>query len=123
MDKIDNSGALPSNTNGNSTWINKTTNNLTFGKEVDGHDRMHSGCPGPGPRRRVAAGQRSTPHPLRPCRGLLRGSAGMPWNQRRDPLESASDYLPLMGGTERGLIAKARALFLIAYLLRQAPSN
>jgi hypothetical protein len=37
MKKNGNSGALPSNIDKNITWINKTTNNLTFGKEVDGH--------------------------------------------------------------------------------------
>jgi hypothetical protein len=45
--------------------------------------------------------------PETPCRGLRRGSAGMPGNQRRDPLGSASDYLPLMGDTEGGLIRLA----------------
>jgi hypothetical protein len=33
--------------------------------------------------------------PETPCRGLRRGPAGMPGNQRRDPLGSTSDYLPL----------------------------
>jgi hypothetical protein len=47
----------------------------------------------------------------------------MPGNQRRDPLGGASDYLPLMGDAERGLINGARALLLIAYLLRQALSS
>jgi hypothetical protein len=39
---------------------------------------------------------------ITPCRGLRRRSAGMPGNQRRDPLGKRFGFPPAYGSTERG---------------------
>jgi hypothetical protein len=68
---------------------------------------------------------RSTPTPTPPAesRGLRRGPAGMPGNQRCDPLGSATGCLPLplVGDTAGGLIATYRTheLLLGAYRLNR----